>query len=183
MEVKSDNKSVVLGIIGAVIGAAVATIPWVLMYVYGEMILSLLAILIAAGALVGYQLFKGKVTKHLPIIIAVISLVMVIFATLVVIPLLLIGKEGLSMTLENVKTLYEYEPFKEALFKDLAFSILFTILGISGVISNIKKQLAEGKTEKITSGLRRPKKKKEDSFEEVTTSDEDDKEDTKEEDN
>lgn len=37
--------------------------------------------------------------------------------------------------------LYEYEPFVEALTKDLIISIIFTILGISGVISTIKRQI------------------------------------------
>ncbi len=179
MEIKNDNKSIILGIIGAVIGAAVATIPWVLMYVYGEMILSLLAILIAVGALFGYQLFKGKVTKQLPIIISIISLVMVIFATLVVIPLLLLGRESLPMTLDNLTLLYEQDAFKEAIFKDLIFSIVFTVLGISGVISNIKKQLAEGKTAKITSGLRRNKTAKK-NVQEDEVDDEEKEDNTKE---
>ena len=57
----NENKSYIKGILGGVIGGIIATIPWILMYVYGEMILSLLAILIAMGVLKGYQLFKGKV--------------------------------------------------------------------------------------------------------------------------
>ncbi len=157
MEKQEQKKSIVLGIIGAIIGAMIATIPWVLMYVYGEMILSLLAILIAMGALMGYQLFKGKITKQLPIIISIISLIMVVVATLVVIPLLLLGKENLPMTWNNVEILYQSTEFKNALFKDLAISVAFTILGISGVIANIKKQLADGKTDKISATLRKEK--------------------------
>ena len=118
MEKQEQKKSIVFGIIGAIIGAMIATIPWVLMYVYGEMILSLLAILIAMGALMGYQLFKGKITKQLPIIISIISLIMVVVATLVVIPLLLLGKENLPMTWNNVEILYQSTEFKNALFKD-----------------------------------------------------------------
>ena len=134
MEKQEQKKSIVFGIIGAIIGAMIATIPWVLMYVYGEMILSLLAILIAMGALMGYQLFKGKITKQLPIIISIIP-----------------------MTWNNVEILYQSTEFKNALFKDLAISVAFTILGISGVIANIKKQLADGKTDKISATLRKEK--------------------------
>ena len=38
--------SYLTGIIGAIIGGAIATIPWVLAYVYGNVMLSLLAVLI-----------------------------------------------------------------------------------------------------------------------------------------
>ena len=59
-------KNYVLGVIGSIIGALIATLPWILMYIYGEMMLSLLAILIAFGAFYGYKLFKGKIDKKLP---------------------------------------------------------------------------------------------------------------------
>ena len=48
------NKKYLPGIIGALLGGLIASIPWILMYVYGEMMLSLLAIIIALGALKGY---------------------------------------------------------------------------------------------------------------------------------
>ena len=41
--------SYVTGIIGAILGGTIATIPWVLAYVYGNVMLSLLAVIIAAG--------------------------------------------------------------------------------------------------------------------------------------
>lgn len=40
-------KNYVLGILGGLLGGIVAAIPWVLMYVYGGYILSILAALIA----------------------------------------------------------------------------------------------------------------------------------------
>ena len=68
----NKNESYISGIIGGLIGGLIASIPWILMYVYGNMILSLLAIVIAIGVLKGYQLFKGKVDNKLPIIIIII---------------------------------------------------------------------------------------------------------------
>ena len=32
-------KNYVLGVIGSIIGALIATLPWILMYIYGEMML------------------------------------------------------------------------------------------------------------------------------------------------
>lgn len=151
---EENKNNYLLGILGALIGGFVASIPWILMYVYGEMILSLLAIIIAIGALKGYQIFKGKIDNKLPIIISVISIIVIIVATLIIIPLLLLNQNGLDVTYSNFNALYSYGEFKSAIFKDLLISIVFTILGISGVIANIKKQLREEKNPtkiKITS--------------------------------
>ena len=150
----NENKNYITGILGGIIGGFIATIPWILMYVYGEMILSLLAILIAMGVLKGYQLFKGKVDKKLPIIIIVISIICVTISTLLIIPLLLLVKEGQSSSIENLQMLYEYEPFMTAIIKDYAISVLFTALGISGVVSNVKKQINDGETENIKATIK-----------------------------
>ena len=61
--------------LGAVLGGLVASIPWILMYLFGNMILSPLATLIAVGAIFGYKLFKGEYFKQLPIFISVISVI------------------------------------------------------------------------------------------------------------
>lgn len=127
-------------------GAFVAAIPWILMYVYGNMILSALAIIIAIGALKGYQIFKGTIDKKLPIIISVISLVVIITVTLAIIPMLLLIKDGYLPTISNFKLLYAYEEFSSAIVHDLIFSIAFTILGISGVVSNVNKKIKESDT-------------------------------------
>ncbi len=150
----NENKNYITGIIGGIIGGFIATIPWILMYVYGNMILSLLAILIAMGVLKGYQLCKGKIDKKLPIIIIVTSLLCVTISTLLIIPILLLIKEGQTGSIENLKVLYNYEPFMQAIIKDYAISVLFTILGISGVVSNVKKQINEGETRNIRATIK-----------------------------
>lgn len=144
-----ENRNYISGIIGALIGGLIASIPWILMYVYGEMIFSLLAIIIAMGALKGYQLLKGKIDGKLPVIIVVVSIVCVTISTLLIIPVLLMAKEGIDISFENLKILYEYDEFFSAIMKDYIVSLFFTFLGISGVINNIKKQIYDGETKEI----------------------------------
>ena len=132
------NGSYLTGIVGAVIGGSIAAIPWVLMYVYGNMILSALAIIIALGSLKGYQLAKGKITKAIKPIIIVISILIVIVATLVVIPNLMAIKDDLDLNY-----LYNSDKFISALMQDLAVSVIFTILGVSVAISYINKVLMD----------------------------------------
>ena len=135
------EKSYAKGILGAILGGLVASLPWILAYVYGNMIIAALAIIIAIGALKGYQKLNGKVDKKLSIIIAIVSLLCVTVSTLVIIPLLLLLKEGVGASLTNLELLYSDSEFFAALMGDYIVSILFTILGMSGVIKTIKTEI------------------------------------------
>ena len=135
------EKSYAKGILGAILGGLVASLPWILAYVYGNMIIAALAIIIAIGALKVYQKLNGKVDKKLPIIIAIVSLLCVTVSTLVIIPLLLLLKEGVGASLTNLELLYSDSEFFAALMGDYIISVLFTILGMSGVIKTIKTEI------------------------------------------
>ncbi len=147
MEEKEKTQNYLTGIIGAILGGLIATIPWVLMYVYGNMMLSLLAVIIAAGEFYGYKLFKGKIDKKLPAIIMVIAVIIVTIVTLLVIPAMLIAKENIPVSFETIKNLYTYKDFSSAIIRDYVISVLFTVLGASVVTSNIKKQLMNNEAE------------------------------------
>ena len=118
------------------------------MYVYGNMIYSALAIIIALGAFFGYKISKVKMDKKAPVVIAIVSIISVTIATFVIIPMLLLAKDGHQMSLENIQFLYEYDEFRTAILGDYIISLLFTILGISGIIINLHKQIKSGVDEK-----------------------------------
>lgn len=143
------KNSYLLGILGGLIGGFIACIPWILVYIYGEMILSALAIIIALGVLKGYQLFKGKIDNKLPIIIVIISCVCVTISTILIIPCLLLSTENILVNFDNLSKVYSSTPFMSAMIKDYIISLVFTFLGIAGVVKNVKKQIEEGKTENI----------------------------------
>lgn len=147
-EVKKQG-SYLTGILGAILGGMIATIPWILVYIYGNMMLSLLAILIAAGEFYGYKLFKGKTTKALPAIIMVIAIVIVSIATLVIIPAIMLNNQGINVSISTIKALYANQTFSSAILHDFAMSVVFTILGASVITANIKKQIQNGNTDEI----------------------------------
>ena len=157
----SSKGSYLTGILGAIVGGAIATIPWVLVYIYGEMMFSILAALIAAGELYGYKIAKGKITKKLPIILMVIALIIVTVTTLVIIPTLLIAKEGIAVNLTNISRLYENGEFATAMMKDFIISVIFTILGASIVTANIKKQLENNEGQDVKLNLNNKEEKNE----------------------
>lgn len=133
----------VKGIIGGIIGGIIATIPWVLVYIYGNMLLSILAAVIAFGVNYGYRLLKGKVDTKLPMIITITSLAIVVITTTIIIPLLLLGKEGYGATFQNLQILYGDSSYKAAVLQDLVISVIFTFLGISGTVRQIKAEVAD----------------------------------------
>lgn len=146
---KIQDGNYITGIIGAIIGGVITTIPWVLVYVYGNMMLSILAVLIAAGEFYGYKLLKGKMSKGVPAILMVIAIIIVTVATLVIIPGLLIQKEGMHVSVDNISKLYQNSEFSSAIMHDFAISIVFTILGASVITANLKKQIANSDGKEI----------------------------------
>lgn len=150
----SDNKKVetsgnyFTGIIGAIIGGAIGAVPWIIAYIYGNMMIALLAILIAGGAYYGYKLFKGKITKKVTIIITIISIIIVALVTLLIIPAILIHTEGMNTNMATIQYLYQDEEFKAGIIKDTLIAIVFTIVGAAVVNASIKKDIEEGTTKK-----------------------------------
>ncbi len=145
---EASKGNYITGIIGAIIGGAIAAIPWVFVYVKCNMILSVLAILIALGALKGYEIFKGKITKLLKPIVIIVTLLIVIIANLVVIPNFIAYESDVE-----VSVLYENKDFQDALMQDLAISIIFAALGISAAISSINNTLIRNGVIKIDNEL------------------------------
>ena len=142
MDVK-ENRA--LAILCSLLGGLIGTIPWILIYVYGGMIVAILAIFIAMAAWKGYTLAKGKVDKKVPIIIVLVSIISVTLATFIIIPALLLLKENGSVSIDAIKELYQYDEFTGGIIRDYLISLLFTALGISGVITTMKNQIRTGK--------------------------------------
>ena len=126
-------------VLGALIGAILFSIPWVLVYVYLGWIFSLLGALIGFGAYKFYKWFGGKEDdKHVIATIVISSLISITVATFVIIPFFLLAKEGYGFNKDAFVRLYSMDKFVGAIIKDYFISFFFTILGISGIVSSIK---------------------------------------------
>lgn len=128
------------GIIGAIIGAIVGAIPWLFVYVYGNYIISILAIFVALGANFLYRKFGGEVNKRLPMTISIISVLTIALLTFLVVPCLLLAKEGYSVNSYTLETIYSDSDFITALSRDLFVSIIFAIIGIIPIVNEVKRE-------------------------------------------
>lgn len=165
---EKNNGNYISGIIGAILGGLIATIPWILCYVYANMIISILAALIAAGGFYGYKLFNGKITKKLPLMIMILSILIVAITNFVIIPIFLLHDQGFAISLESLKALYRNSEFLSGITKDGLISIAFTILGASVITANIKRKIDMGKTDDIDlSNQEEIEEKKQDSIKKV----------------
>ena len=147
----------VLSYVGALLGGFLFTIPWILVYIYGEMLFSILATFIAYGALLGYKKFGGEISKDTKGVIISVSLIVITITTLIIIPLCLLYNEGYIVSFKNLKLIYSISEFKIIILRDLIVSIVFTIIGISGVISKLKSQVDEDVSNKKLGELEKVK--------------------------
>lgn len=143
MEEKTSN-SILLGIVGAIIGAFIGAIPWILVYIFANLIVALLSILIAVASYYGYKITKARIDKKLPVIVVISSVFAVTVSTFVIIPLILMAREGIDVSFDNLKLIYEFDQFRNGILRDYAISLIFTVLGISGIISTLHKQIKDG---------------------------------------
>lgn len=138
-----NKGSYVTGIIGMIIGGLIATIPWVLVYVYGNIALPILSVLIAVGEYYGYTIFKGRPTKKLPFIIVVMSILIVILTSFIIIPVFSIMKEGFTISISLIKSLYASKSFISNTLKDAGIALVFAILGALLMYAYKKKEISE----------------------------------------
>ncbi len=130
----------VFSILGSIIGAILFSIPWIFSYVYLNYMVVVLASLIGFGALWFYKLFKGEVNKNTVYVIIIASFIAITLSTFVIIPLMLMAKENIIISFANFKNIYSLDNFLSSLIGDYIISLLFTILGISGIIRSIKNK-------------------------------------------
>ena len=144
MEEENVKNRYLLGTIGALIGAFIGSIPWILMYVFGNMMVALLSIIIVICSYYGYKITKAKIDKKLPIILSITSFIAISVTTLVIIPLCLLASEGFDISFENLQLLYQTDEFVSAIIQDYIVSLLFCVAVIGGIIVNLNKQIKEG---------------------------------------
>ena len=133
-----------LGIVGALVGAMIGAIPWILMYVFANMMYAILAILIVICSFYGYKITKAKIDKKLPVILSIASFISITVTMFVIIPICMMVQNNVEVSLETFQFLYSYNDFLTAMIGDYVVSLIFGIVVISGIIINLNKQIKNG---------------------------------------
>lgn len=125
-----------LGLIGGVIAGIIAALPWLLLYVYGGYILFILPTLIAYGFQFGYRKLNGPADKVEKILVVIIPILITTVMNFVVVPLLVLAKDGYVADFYNLGILYRDSSYMMAVLQDFVISIIFTIIGSILAIKN-----------------------------------------------
>lgn len=133
-----------IGMIGALVGALIGAIPWVLMYVFGNMMYAILAILIVICSFYGYKITKATIDKKLPIILSITSFISITVTMFVIIPICMMFQNGVEVSAETFQILYSNDQFLTAMVGDYIISLLFCLVVIGGIIVNLNKQIKNG---------------------------------------
>lgn len=133
-----------LGILGALVGALIGAIPWILMYVFANMMYAIFSILIVICSFYGYKITKAKIDKKLPIILSITSFLSITITMFIIIPICMIIQNGIEVNIEVFKFIYSNNEFLTAIVSDYVISLVFGIVVISGIIINLNKQLKSG---------------------------------------
>lgn len=129
------GRSYMKGIVGGLIGGLIATIPWILLYVYAGITCSYMAFLIGLGVLKGYQ-YKGLSDRNLSKIVTIISLVCVSVATLIIIPFVMMAQSGFMYNISLID-LYSDSIFISYIMRNYFIAVIFTFIGIKGITERI----------------------------------------------
>lgn len=145
------KKSYISGLVGALIGGLIASIPWILMYTYsGRLISSFLTVIIGFGVLKGYQLFNGKIDDKLPIIVIIVTMVCVTMSIVIVIPLFFQTIDfDLSIIHPHLKKWYNSSNYLQNIICALIPSEIFSIIWLKKPFMEIKKQVQNNNYDNI----------------------------------
>lgn len=126
------------GIIGAILGAMVGTIPWIIVAYFGYLA-AILGFLIGQASLKGYKLLGGVVSKATKWIILASIIIGLVFAQFVEL-LLIMAQNDIPLTAPMFSALLLFPGMLGAIGKDMLMSLFMAGLGIWPLFSDIRKK-------------------------------------------
>ena len=145
---KDIKRKYITGIIGAIIGGAIACIPLVYCYVYQGIFLSMLTILVPIGAIYGYSFGKGKINNQTMLINLIVTIFIISIALLLVVPALTLQVAEYPVSFKTIKQLYTYNEFSPVIIRNYLISEIFAILGSILIGIKLSYQLVDYKKRK-----------------------------------
>lgn len=131
-----------LGILGAILGGLIISIPLAFGYIYSELLFLLAITVFMAGfEFYGYKWFKGKINNKLPIILLIVTIINILVMSLILIPIVLLIKSNVPVSFVAIKNLYNNNKVSIKLIQDCLFSLVFALLGVYIVSLVIKRKI------------------------------------------
>lgn len=143
----NEKKNYLLGFCGALIGAIICTIPWILVQVFANRIAAVLALIIGLGSYKTYKFFKGKLGPLTKWIVAFCTIISVFLAQAGTIITVLI-QSNIPVTYTNWKILMQQPGFIKILRSNILLGSFIALLGTLPLFLQLK-----GNSKNLTSIL------------------------------
>ncbi|MGD9910267.1 MAG: hypothetical protein AB7U79_06670 [Candidatus Izemoplasmatales bacterium] len=127
------------GTVGAVIGALIGSIPWILLALYTSFYAGILAALIGYSAFFFYKKFGGKVTNKTKLIIVIVTLLGILFTNVFLASYVIVVNQG-SLILENYIVVYTDPDLGPILLENLGIGLLIGLFGLVSVYKKVQNE-------------------------------------------
>jgi len=135
---KSVNKNYGRGMLGAVVGALIGSIPWVMLEIMWGYI-AILSIVIGYAAFFGYKKFGGLVTGITKWLILISILFAVVVSNIASLTYYFID-ENIAIMIDNYVIAYTDKEISSLLLNNLMLGTVFALLGFIPVFIKIKSE-------------------------------------------
>ena len=132
------NKNYGLGILGALIGGIIGSIPWIVIALTTNFFIGWLGFVIGISALYGYKKLGGIEDKYAKWIILGATVISVIFAQFFTV-FFQIYQLGYEVSLDNTIIIFQDGEFVKAFLTDIAIGLVIAFLGIKSLFDNLGK--------------------------------------------
>ena len=132
-----EKSNYVGGILGALIGALVGTIPWILIELYVGFYAAVLGMLIGYSAFFAYKKFGGPLNKTAKYIIAIATIIGVIFTNIFFASYIIYLSDG-ALVLENYIIVYTDPEINGILFEGLGLGLLMSAFALPSIVRKVK---------------------------------------------
>lgn len=131
-------KNFFTGLIGALIGAAIGTIPWLVVSWFGWYV-GVLSVIIGISSFAFYRWFGGPITKRTKVLILFTTLFGVVFANYAIAAMIL-SSNGYTIELYNVILLYQEPSISPVLWENLGIGLLFVAFSLPYLYRKVQEQ-------------------------------------------
>lgn len=145
----AEPGSYLTGGAGALLGALVGSIPWVLVATYLNLMVAVLGYFIGWLSLTGYRLLRGKMGPGTPWIIGISTAAGVVTAQVATV-VVAFGREGITMTPELFRLALTIPDISSIFYKDLAIGLFLGLLGVWSLLRKVSVQVE--KAEMVSMG-------------------------------
>jgi hypothetical protein len=136
----AEDKNYSGGVLGALLGGAIGSIPWILVSAFANLMVAWLGYLIGYCALRGYRMLKGKISKATPWIVAGVTIVCVFGAELIALCITL-AQNDIPPSLDALFFILSYPELSGDVWLNVVLGSVLAAAGIWPLFSKIQNEI------------------------------------------